>query len=99
MNMRTTKDEALDKALEQSFPASDPVQSKSATSTEKPGSDPSREAPTVSQSDIQDATVRTEECPDCHGADVAAGSCPRCGGTGRVVCADVDISPANRAVR
>ena len=67
-------DRKLDKAVEQTFPASDPIASKSVTSTEPPMSDPKRQAPIISSEAVEAAKPQTEECPRCHG-------------TGRVVAA------------
>ena len=71
---RTQADRKHDKAVEQTFPASDPIASKSVTGTEPPKSDPNRKAPIISSEDIEAAKPQTEECPRCHG-------------TGRVVAA------------
>ena len=56
-----------DRALEQSFPASDPVQPKSVTGTEDPGSDIKRKAPKISRHDVEAAAQQTAECPECNG--------------------------------
>ena len=57
----------LDKAIEQTFPASDPVPPKKITGTEQPGSDPSRKPVEISREEVERAAVETEECPQCHG--------------------------------
>lgn len=66
---RTTKEQEreLDKAVEQTFPASDPVAPHNITGTEPPGSDPKRKAPKIKKEDIEAAAQPTEECPTCHG--------------------------------
>lgn len=71
---KALNDRKLDKAVEQTFPASDPVASKGATGTEPPLSDPNRETPVISSEAVEAAMPKTEECPRCHG-------------TGRVVAA------------
>lgn len=93
-----SKDKALDKAIEKTFPASDPIAPDAETATETPGSDPGRKPPVIAKKDIEAAAVRTEECPQCHGASLDAQVCSRCGGTGRVVSAEQDISSTTLAV-
>lgn len=93
-----SKEKALDKAIEQTFPASDPIAHDAETATERPGSDPARKPPVISKEDVEAAAVQTEDCPRCHGAAREAENCPRCGGTGRVVSAKQNISPIALAV-
>ena len=68
MNKRDHKAEGgLDHAVEQTFPASDPIAPKSITGTEPPPSDPARKAPVISREQVEAAAQQTEECPRCHG--------------------------------
>lgn len=57
----------LDKAIEQTFPASDPVAGKNTTGTEQPASDPTRKTPKTSPADVARAAIATETCPCCNG--------------------------------
>ncbi len=61
-------DRHLDRSLNETFPASDPVAPKHITGTEPPLSDPGRKAPKLSASEVDAAAVETEECPRCHGS-------------------------------
>jgi hypothetical protein len=63
----SASDHQIDRALKETFPASDPVQPKRITGTEAPGSDINRKAPRISSEDVQSAAQRTMECPHCHG--------------------------------
>jgi hypothetical protein len=54
-HMRERKQKKVDKALDMTFPASDPPASKQATGTETPGRPKSRQAPLVSKDDIDAA--------------------------------------------
>ncbi len=92
MTGKKTKDEQeLDRAIEKTFPASDPVAPKHITGTEPPGSEPGRKPPKLSGDDIERAA--TETCLRCKGTgsivmagkDAAAMQCPDCQGLGRVV--------------
>lgn len=60
-------DAERDRALEQTFPASDPATPDAITGTEKPGSDIKRKAPRISRAEVEAATQKTVECPMCHG--------------------------------
>jgi hypothetical protein len=64
---RPKSEEKLDKALEQTFPASDPATPDVITGTEKPGSDIKRKPPEISRQDVEAAAQKTIECPTCHG--------------------------------
>ena len=80
----------LDRAVEQTFPASDPVAPKHITGTEAPGSDPARKAPVISPAEVEAATPELAICELCRGSgrvDTVARSeeCPQCRGVGKVV--------------
>lgn len=85
---RCLEEKELDQAIEQTFPASDPIAIGCPTGTEHLGSDPTREPPTITKEQIEDAAAETEECPECGGAATLNNQeCPRCGGHGRVAVA------------
>jgi hypothetical protein len=87
---QTKLDRMLDTALENTFPASDPVALNSVRSTEPPGSDPDRRAPMITREQVEAAAPQIETCPRCNGtgrAEQGDGECSRCNGTGRVVTA------------
>ena len=67
MTEQSKADRHIDRALEQSFPASDPVQPKNVTGTEAPGSSITRKAPKISRADVEAAAQQTVECPECQG--------------------------------
>ncbi len=83
----------LDRAIEKTFPASDPVAPKHITGTEPVGSEPGRKAPKILKEDIERAA--TEICARCDGngtialsgKNAATMQCPDCLGLGRVVVA------------
>jgi len=92
--MSTTKrdERQLDDALEQTFPASDPIAPHEATGTEQPHSDPHRQAPDITHDEVEAAAAKTETCSQCGGSGVVAGAsgsgeaqCPTCLGLGRLV--------------
>ena len=86
---RRSCEDGLDEAIEQTFPASDPIAPGNSTGTEKPGSDPNRKAPVITREQVQDAAAQTEECPACQGRGrIDTGACQRCGGLGRVAVSD-----------
>jgi len=86
---RRTQDRELDKAIEQTFPASDPTATGSTTSTERPGSDPTRKAPVITKKQIEAAAAETEDCSQCNGTGKASErECHHCGGIGRVAVSD-----------
>ena len=60
----------LDRAVKQTFPASDPVKPKHITGTETPGSDVNRQPPEISKEDVERAAVPTVVCPRCNGVGV-----------------------------
>lgn len=57
----------LDRALEQTFPASDAAPRHSITGTEPLESDPNRKAPRITSQEADDAAQETIECPHCCG--------------------------------
>ena len=67
MRERSKAERHLDRALEQSFPASDPVQPKNVTGTEAPCSCITRKATQDVAADVEAAAQQTAECPECHG--------------------------------
>lgn len=87
-------DKELDRAVEKTFPASDPIAPGHSTSTEPPGSDPGRQPPVLSPEEVKAAAPETEICPACHGTGKAdptnpsSGKCTQCLGIGRVVVVD-----------
>ncbi len=91
---RDKEEKELDRAVEKTFPASDPIAPGHPTSTEPPGSDPHRQAPVLSHEEVEAAAPKTEVCPTCHGSgkvdanDPLSEKCPQCLGLGRVVIAD-----------
>lgn len=88
---RQHDDELLDHAIEATFPASDPIAPRHATGIEPPGSDPGRQPPDITRSEIEAAALATETCPLCNGTGKIAADgpdaedCPQCNGFGRVV--------------
>lgn len=64
---RKQQERELDRAVEQTFPASDPIAPNNVTGTEPPGSDPRRKPPIIPKAEIEAAAQPTEECPTCHG--------------------------------
>lgn len=61
-------DRQLDRTLEQTFPASDPVPQKKITGTESLGSDINRRTPRkVSSEEVEAAAQHTVDCPECKG--------------------------------
>ena len=60
-------DQQLDRSLEQTFPASDPVSPKKITGTEPLGSDVNRKTRKISSQEVEAASQPTVECPLCHG--------------------------------
>lgn len=60
-------DRQLDRTLEQTFPASDPVPHKKITGTEPLGSDINRRAPRTSSQEVEAAAQSTIDCPHCNG--------------------------------
>jgi hypothetical protein len=84
-----SKDRDLDKAIEQTFPASDPIAPGPVTGTERPGSNPSRKAPVISSQQVEEAAAETEVCSRCEGEGVRHGKeCSHCRGHGRLAIAD-----------
>ena len=97
----------LDRAIEQSFPASDPVAPKHITSTEPPGSEINRKPP-----DITPEAVKAAALPDGRppvpatpvqkkaGAQPGASQvpCPHCEGTG-YLSVDEQGTPTARPLR
>lgn len=71
------EDRKLDRALEETFPASDAVPSHGETGTEPLGSDPHRKAPRITKDQVADAAVDTVECPQCAGTGRLAKSKPQ----------------------
>lgn len=57
----------LDRALEETFPASDAVPSHRATGTEPLPPESQRKAPLITKEQVADAAVETTECPHCRG--------------------------------
>ena len=57
------EEKALDRAIEQSFPASDPIPAKHITGTEPPGSDIDRKAPKITRQQVEAAANPTGEPP------------------------------------
>ena len=57
------EEKALDRAIEQSFPASDPIPPKHITGTEPPGSDINRKAPKITREQVEAAANPTGEAP------------------------------------
>ena len=57
------EEKALDRAIEQSFPASDPIPPKHITGTEPPGSDIDRKAPKITRQQVEAAANPTGEPP------------------------------------
>lgn len=88
---RQHDEKLLDHAVEKTFPASDPVAPKHVTGTEPPGSDPRRQPPSISRTQIEAAAQPTEVCSLCNGTGKIAADepdaedCPQCNGLGRVV--------------
>ncbi len=97
MTHKTPKDERdLDRAIEKTFPASDPVAPKHITGTEPVGSDPMRKPPKIRREQVEGATPDTEICQRCNGEGTLSTAetegaptkpCPDCVGLGRVVAA------------
>jgi hypothetical protein len=67
-NSKDRKDRQLDRSLDLTFPASDPVAPYHITGTEPLESDPSRMPAEITEEQVADAQVETVECPYCHGS-------------------------------
>ena len=68
MTHKTPKDERdLDRAIEKTFTASDPVAPKHIPSTEPVGSDPKRKPPEIQREPVESATTDTDSCARCDG--------------------------------
>lgn len=67
MPHKNKADAERDRALDQTFPASDPATADAITGTEDPGSDVNRRAPQVSRQEVEAAAKSTVECPTCRG--------------------------------
>lgn len=89
----------LDRAVEKTFPASDPIAPRHPTSTEQPGTDPSRQPSNITPEQVDAAAPATEVCPFCQGTGKIAADepdaeeCPQCNGLGRVVAKDPTVDP------